>query len=402
VANPTVELIVKRESTNRLNTQKVGEAMQKIVGTVKNRTSCPNIKASYTNVMGPKVLRTSEGEKYLYQFTVVLEKLPPIRSENAAMKHLENARKYVTRTASNCRWIVEGDTQEVADKESAQDEREPFEVERYIEEGDLEKYFSTVYDRESHVKLIHETVVNYIDTKGMERTNILLHGKPAAAKTQIFGLFKRYYERDSDTERVAEINASTLTKAGLENWLLDRAKSGTLPEILCFDELEKIIKVSPQSLYCLLSIMDNQAKITKLNAKIGKQEETCRCLIWATCNDTSAIDSFCDGALWSRFGYALECKRPDESRMTQILHDKINSWQKLGIPAQHSWVPAAMEFAKDYLRTDDPRKILTLLNGGNRLLTGDYQRDMIVAGGVPGFTEYNPVAPQLEFSLRSY
>lgn len=403
MANPSIELVVKRESTNKLNPTKLGEAMQKIAGTVKNRNGCPNVTGKYTNAIGPKIVRDANGtEKYLYQFTVILEKLPPIKSDNAASKHLEKARYYVTKTAVANRWTVEGDIQEVADKEAAQEEREPFEVERTIEEGDLEKFFGTVYDRESHIKLIHETVVNAIDTKFMERTNILLHGKPAAAKTQIFGLFKRYYEDGSDTERVAEINAATLTKAGLENWLLDRAKSGTLPEILYFDELEKIIRISPQSVFCLLSLMDNQAKITKMNARIGKQEEVCRCLVWASCNDTSAIDSFCDGALWSRFGYALECRRPSESRMRQILNDKITTWQRSGIPAQFSWVDAAMDFARDYLRTDDPRKIITLLNGGNRLLTGDFQRDMIIAGGVPGVTEYKPVAPPLSFSLRSY
>jgi hypothetical protein len=105
----------------------------------------------------------------------------------------------------------------------------------------------------------------------------LLYGPPASAKTS---LFKALYEKNG-WERVVVIDGHAMTKAGLEEWLREKAKDETLPDILVIEEVEK---QDPKNLRCLLSVMAS-GYLCKLNAKIGREEAQTPLLVWATCND---------------------------------------------------------------------------------------------------------------------
>jgi hypothetical protein len=71
-----------------------------------------------------------------------------------------------------------------------------------------------------------------------------------------------------------------------------------------------------------------------------------------------------------RLTHKLECVRPGRELMRQILLREIKERQ--GNPA---WAHPALTLGYDELRTDDPREIIGLLDGGDRLLTGEYQED---------------------------
>lgn len=82
------------------------------------------------------------------------------------------------------------------------------------------------------------------------------------------------------------VDATTASKAGLENWLLDKAETGTLAEIIVLEEIEK----QPlDNLLTLVSLMGS-GYVAKLNARVGHRKELANVLVWATCNDEGVAD----------------------------------------------------------------------------------------------------------------
>jgi hypothetical protein len=171
--------------------------------------------------------------------------------------------------------------------------------------------FAGIYEREPHIRLIHDSMRTFVATQGRRASHVLLYGEPAAAKTSLYRKFKDLYERGSDVPRVLFLDAQTMTKAGLENWLLDQAKAGQLPEVLVVEELEK---QDERVVLPLLSVMGS-GYLTKTNARVGRWEEQVRILIWGTCNNVRALQGFHAGALWSRFTHQLPCVRPGREVM---------------------------------------------------------------------------------------
>jgi replication-associated recombination protein RarA len=99
--------------------------------------------------------------------------------------------------------------------------------------------FGDIIGRDAHLRIIHSATENFIKSRGVMRSHTVLYGPPGAAKTSMFLKLKDFYERDSEVERVYALDATAISKAGLENWMLDRAEDGTLPEILYLEEVEK-------------------------------------------------------------------------------------------------------------------------------------------------------------------
>jgi hypothetical protein len=245
--------------------------------------------------------------------------------------------------------------------------------------------FEGIYDREFHIHAIHLSVLDYFDSlrahaidprNEVARNHTLLYGKPASCKTTVLKAFKAWYERDSDVERVLFIDAHTMTKAGLENFLLEKARSRELPEIIVLEEIEKH---EPTNLLALISLMGS-GFISKMNAHIGFRREIANVLIWATCNNEEVIRNFRGGVLWSRFGNKFPCTRPSRELMTKILLKAV-----LGRGGNPAWVHAAIDFAYDEMRgvigrpMDDPREIKALLAAKDFLLDGSYQRGLVAA-----------------------
>lgn len=365
-----IELVIERTSTNRLNSEKLADQVKTISIAANKRTSAPGVEGTAS-----KVQIDEQEKKYHYSFKVTLEK-NNFRSENAAQKALEAAKKIIIKTAERFSWTVKGDAQELETAEHAASYRQPFKPGDLTEEV-KEDFFAGIYERDAHIRLIHASTQTALDTDFEERNHTLLFGEPAAAKTTIFNRFKDWYECNSEgVERVAYIDVTTLSKAGLENWILERAKDQILPEILFFNELEKF---NPDNLLCLLSIMDGCGVITKINAKIGRQSAKVRCLVWGTCNNAEKIKNWEGGALWSRFAKALPCYRPSRELMVELLLRNIAQRRNKGRKADDRWAKVAVDYAFDTMGTNDPRAIVGLLDGGHKLLTGEYQRDLELA-----------------------
>ena len=235
--------------------------------------------------------------------------------------------------------------------------------------------FAGIYERAAHVRIIHDAARTFVATGRCQASHVLLHGEPAAAKSTLFRCFKALYERGSEVERVVFIDAQTMTKAGLEDWLLQRAADGSLPEIIVLEELEK---QGEAVLLPLISVMGS-GYLAKTNARVGRRVEHMPILVWGTCNNEKCLREFHDGALWSRFTHKLPCRRPGRAVMRQILVRAVA--KRGGSPA---WVEPALDLGYDLLQTDDPREILGLLDGGDRLLTGEYQADYVSVRGGPG------------------
>lgn len=236
-----------------------------------------------------------------------------------------------------------------------------------LTEDVLEAYFSRIYDREAHIRIIYDNLRTAVRTNFKTRHHILLKGKPACAKSELYLAFIDWLGDDF----IESVDASTMTKAGLERMLLDKASSGTLKPILVLEEIEKC---APENISCLIQVMDARGKIQRVNANTVRDGETSQrapLIVWSTCNDEKGLQSFHDGAIWSRFGNKLHCQRPDRTLMTRILNREIQE-----INGNPDWVDVAIKFCFDELQNlpqfkeefDDPRFARALLAGGDRLL----------------------------------
>jgi hypothetical protein len=187
-------------------------------------------------------------EVHRYLVRLRLEKAV-VRSPEAAGKQFEHVLSMVSRCAQSEGWRVLELTQQ---DRGGQD-----------------------YERNEHIRLAHDAVVNHVTTLTawrkdnsveVARSHILLKGKPAGAKTTLFERFKKWYEAASPgAERVTFVDMQTATKAGVENWLLDKAEQGELADIVVFEELEKLQPLD--NLLPLVSLMGS-GYISKLNARI--------------------------------------------------------------------------------------------------------------------------------------
>jgi hypothetical protein len=231
----------------------------------------------------------------------------------------------------------------------------------------LRKHFHRIYDRESHIRIVYDNLKTAVRTGFKTRHHILLKGPPACAKTELFLAFIEWLGEDL----VEALDASTMTKAGLERMLMDKATSGTLKPILLIEEIEKC---HPDNLSCLIQVMDARGKIQRVNANTIRDGETvaeCKPMVWGTCNDEDELQKVHKGAIWSRFSNKLDCERPDRALMRKILLREVEE-----IGGKEEWVEPVLKFCFDELASigrfkadhDDPRFARALLVGGERLL----------------------------------
>ncbi len=231
----------------------------------------------------------------------------------------------------------------------------------------MKKYFSRIYDRESHIRIVYDNLRTAVRTGFKTRHHILLKGPPACAKTELFLAFIDWLGEDL----IEALDASTMTKAGLERMLMDKATSGTLKPILLMEEIEKC---HPDNVSCLIQVMDARGKIQRVNANTvrdGDSVADCKIIVWGTCNDEEELRKAHKGAIWSRFSNKLDCERPDRALMKKILLREVEE-----IGGKEEWIEPVLSFCFDELAAiprfqadhDDPRFARALLVGGERLL----------------------------------
>lgn len=231
----------------------------------------------------------------------------------------------------------------------------------------MRTYFGHIYDREPHIRLIYDNLNTAVRTNFKVRHHILLKGPPACAKTVLFLAFREWL----GDELIESVDASTMTKAGLERMLLEKSHASELKPILVLEEIEKC---HPDNLSCLIQVMDARGRIQRVNANTvrdGNGDGDCKIVLWATCNDENELMKFHSGALHSRFGVQPECDRPDRVLMGRILKSEVEA-----VMGREEWIEPVLDFCFVELaqipkfagKHNDPRFARSLIASGDRLL----------------------------------
>jgi len=380
-----LDMLIQRSSVNKLNVDITKKNLKRLIGVVE-RNKSNRLRGICGKLNEPEKVTDEASKKEVWLYKVKLRVVKRGQSSpEVTARHLEHAKKLIQEKCNKYGWEIIGNVTRNGEDQvvgEVKQERPQFEA-PVMTPDSISEITRGIYDRDQHVRVIHDGVVDFFDTLNkhhrnesveVSRPHVLLKGPPAGAKTTLFERLKLWYEKGSNVERVTFVDATTASKAGLENWLLDRAESGTLTEILVMEEMEK----QPlDNLLTLVSLMGS-GYIAKLNARVGFRKEHAQVLVWATCNQEDIIQNFRNGVLWSRFANKLHCTRPSRDRLHQILRDKIK--QRGG---QLRWADEAIKFAFETCMRefgtamDDPRDVIALLAGRGRLIDGAYQRDRL-------------------------
>lgn len=376
------DVLLERKTLNRINPEITRKKLKQIAS-VGCRNQQYGFRSRLVDIGEPELISEYGETKYRYSAKIRLD--AQCRTEDVAQRRYEKIKENIARAAEHQGWQIVGEKVATAaatngnrishllnlcgeDGETPPPEAKPSFIVPELTDDVLDREFAEIWERSAHIRLIHSSVERFMASGKTQASHCLLYGPPAAAKTSLFHCFKRWYEKDG-FERVAFLDAPTMSKAGFETWLLNKAKSNELPEILAIEEVEKI---QPENLLCLLSVMAS-GYIQRTNARIGKVDAKMPLLIWATCNDDEALMNFKKGAIWSRFTHTIPCSRPSRELMYRILLREAKK-----IPGgRQEWADAALKFGWDVLGLRDPRKLTGLLDGGNRLLDNSYQEDIL-------------------------
>lgn len=239
----------------------------------------------------------------------------------------------------------------------------------------VDEVFKGVFHRDEHVRIMHDVFTTFIEKSQSVPSHVLLYGEPSACKTTLLTRFATLYADKYDKEIIKLFDAPTLTKAGLENYIIDCLEDGSMPPILGIEEIEKC---NIDNLAVLLTLMESK-RIRKLNARVNVDKEA-NVLITATCNNAKYLAKWKNGALWSRFTHRLPCSKPNKETMYEILLQKLEERNADKLIA-HKIIDFVYhtfksEFGQVYAN-GDARSVIGLINNGQRLLDGSAQRDII-------------------------
>lgn len=367
------DVVVERVLERHMNEDKLREALQYIGAAAKrNKTYNFDISIPKSKIVIQPVDDGSGETKYRYTAQITVWKAN-FRSAGAVREQFDAVKQVMIKAANRMKWrlLEEGATgptvpAEVVDK--------PKEKKIIISRTDVvlppltpevyATYFSRLYNREPQIRIIYDSANLAVRTGFKERHHCLLRGPAGTAKTDLFISMCDFIGED----KVWKVDATTLTKAGLERELIQRSKDGVLQPFVLVEEIEKV--TSPENINCLLQVMDTRGRIQRTNARDGDIYAECKVVVWATCNDSEYLRTFADGAIWSRFSLRPICKRPDESLMRKILTRSVREME-----GNEEWVEPVIRFMWDELKQireykndyNDPRLGRALLSGGDRL-----------------------------------
>lgn len=247
------------------------------------------------------------------------------------------------------------------------------EVLMYGSDSEIESHpaFVGIYGRAAQIRLMAGAMRTMIATKGKKRNHATLHGKPGCAKSKIFEAWQTVIGKGG----YMGINANSATKAGLESIFLERLyELGAVPPFFFIEEIEK---TKEEILTFWLSILDERAQVQKTIHRVFRQMKA-EILCFATANDKLLFDKMMGGrpghpgAISSRMR-GIYVPRPNWNEMKRILLRDIELYYPDG---KEKWADACIDIAQQ-VGTNDPRIILSYLDGRDRLLSGEYEQDII-------------------------
>lgn len=233
--------------------------------------------------------------------------------------------------------------------------------------------FKNIFGLNSQIRTILSSIKSAIDTKGDRRNHTVLWGKPACGKTQVVLAIEKLLGPNA----ILRLDATSTTRAGLEKlFFKDLVK---VPPIVVCEEMEK---AKEEWLQIWLGALDDRGEIRKVNARTCLVREV-RILFICTVNDKHVFDKMMGGegthkpgALSSRCVNDIYFPRPNKSILRSILKKDI-----LEKGGKAEYIDHCLQLA-DQLGINDPRKVLSFLSGGDRLISGEYQKDLIAVNSL--------------------
>lgn len=229
--------------------------------------------------------------------------------------------------------------------------------------------FEGIFGRAAHIRVMLSSIKTMKDTNGLRRNHVLLHGLPGCAKSTLFLAIQKLLPIGS----YLTLNANSTTRAGVESIFLDRLRQTGVPPFLFIEEIEKTLEAI---LTVWLSILDERAEVRKITFHDASKTEA-RVLCFGTANDKYLFDNLMGGraghpgALSSRFTKPLYVPRPDDSVMKKILLRDIKRYG-----GKEEWADKCIEISKE-IKTNDPRIVLSFLDGAERLMDDSYKNDIM-------------------------
>ena len=239
---------------------------------------------------------------------------------------------------------------------------------------DDSEYFKGIFGRNAQLRTILSSVKSFLESDGLRRNHLILYGSPGCAKTQILNAIGKLLGQDA----VVRLDGTSTTPAGIYKVYFQEFDNISEPPFVILEEAEK---TSEDSLRVWLGVLDDRGELRKINAREMRSREV-KVLCLATVNDKDEFDRLMGGtlkrpgALSSRFVHQLVCPRPTRNVLKMILTRDINSYG-----GKQEWIEPALNLASQ-IGTDDPRKVLGFLDGGDRLLSGEYQQDLFDILGI--------------------
>ncbi len=237
-----------------------------------------------------------------------------------------------------------------------------------VDENALRSEFNGIFDREPQIRTVLSSIKSFLATNGKRRNHVLLYGLPACAKTQILLRLKDILGEGA----VIRLDATSTTSAGIYKLFFDTLAGEDVPPFVFIEEIEKTVE---DALRVWLGALDDRGELRKMNYNMNQKRDI-NILCLATANDKELFDKLMGGsvkrpgALSSRFVNQLYCPRPTEAVLRMILRRDIS---KFG--GNEDWIEPCIKLSNE-LNTNDPRKVLAFLDGGDRLLEGTYQDDI--------------------------
>lgn len=224
-------------------------------------------------------------------------------------------------------------------------------------------YFDHLLERDAQLDILLggvHTFVQTLDQTPPIRSHLLLHGPAAGGKTSFTSAFMKMV----GPEFCFQADCTTSTQAGILNELVDAA---TAPEFIILDEIDK---ADLDQFRWLLGVMDERAEIRVNNAKVGLIQKKMPSYVIATCNDIERVKRAMNGALASRFSDHVFCPRISD----KAIHTSLKRYVEM-VDGDERWIQPAIDFVRNVEKTDDLRRIQTvMLSGRDRLLDGSYQK----------------------------
>lgn len=374
-------VIVERIVERHLNADKLKEAL-KFIGNSAERNTTYNFSASIPRkeIQINPIDDGSGVEKHRYRAMIVVFK-ENYRSAGAVREQFDKVLQVMIRAANRMKWTVLGEvdggkikppsaSSPVADDETIAKPPKIIKARTDIVLPELTPevyatHFGRLFNREPQIRILYDSVNLAVRTNFKERHHVLLRGPAGTGKTETILGFVEFL----GPHLVWKVDATTITKAGLERELVNRSKDGVLAPFLILEEIEKV--QNPENINSLLQVMDTRGIIQRTNARDGDIYAECKIVVIATCNDSQYLRTFADGAIWSRFSLRPICKRPDEEQMRKILTRTV-----METNGKIEWVSPVIRFMWDRLRLlgeykrdyNDPRLGRALLAGGDRIL----------------------------------